>query len=270
MGKALVLPQTNFYDNRLGTVTFADIPCTGLTLDKSTATVGTTETLLATPTPSNTTDAVTWTSSDTTVATVNNGVVTAVSNGTATITATCGGYSAACSVTVNIPVKAYKNGMFQAMYNGDTLVDYMTLSNKTSDLYVAFGAANGKYPVDGKNDDPSGAKEIYPYPIPTGAKTITVARADFGALIVYYDKDAQSTFTASGFTQPYAKVITGETASSGKPTSIPSWTYDSRTFTIPNTEGIDSFTIGLKAKDSTAYSNFDASNPGITVTFGYE
>ena len=50
--------------------------------------------------------AVTWTSSDTAVATVsNNGVVTAVSNGTATITAsTANGKSATCIVTVSTPI----------------------------------------------------------------------------------------------------------------------------------------------------------------------
>ena len=43
---------------------------------------------------------VTWSSSDTSVATVTDGVVTAVDAGTATITATAGGYSATCEVTV--------------------------------------------------------------------------------------------------------------------------------------------------------------------------
>lgn len=44
----------------------------------------------------------TWSSSDPSVATVRNGVVTAVSAGTAIITATCaGGYSASCEVTVS-------------------------------------------------------------------------------------------------------------------------------------------------------------------------
>ena len=45
-------------------------------------------------------DNITWLSDDTTVATVDNGEVTAVSNGTAKITATCGNKSATCKVTV--------------------------------------------------------------------------------------------------------------------------------------------------------------------------
>ena len=42
-----------------------------------------------------------WTSSDDTVATVSDGVVTAVFNGNATITASCGDFSVACSVSIS-------------------------------------------------------------------------------------------------------------------------------------------------------------------------
>ena len=62
--------------------------------------------LTATVEPSNATNkAVTWSSSDETVATVDkNGFVTAVGGGTATITATAGEQSAECQITVNVPV----------------------------------------------------------------------------------------------------------------------------------------------------------------------
>ena len=71
-------------------------------------TAGESETLTATVAPENATDkAVTWTSSDETVATVENGEVTAVSAGTATITATAGGVSGTCAVTVNAPTSVW-------------------------------------------------------------------------------------------------------------------------------------------------------------------
>lgn len=62
---------------------------------------GETETLTAAVTPDNATDkTVVWTSSDDAVATVENGKVTAVAAGEATITATAGGKRASCAVTV--------------------------------------------------------------------------------------------------------------------------------------------------------------------------
>ena len=90
------------------TVNPATVDVTGVTLDKTSATLyingesGTnTVTLTATVTPDNATDkTVTWASNKTDVATVENGVVTAVGEGTATITASAGGKSAACTVTV--------------------------------------------------------------------------------------------------------------------------------------------------------------------------
>ena len=62
---------------------------------------GATATLTATVTPDNATDkTVTWTSADEKVAAVENGIVTAVGNGTTTITARVGDKTAVCTVTV--------------------------------------------------------------------------------------------------------------------------------------------------------------------------
>lgn len=79
------------------------IPCTGITLDQTTLTftAAGTQTLTATVTPSNTTDVVEWSSDAASVASVKNGIVTAKANGSATITATCGDYSATCAVSVS-------------------------------------------------------------------------------------------------------------------------------------------------------------------------
>ena len=77
-----------------------------MSLDKTsmTLTVGETQTLTATVAPDNAQDkSVTWSSSDATVATVDqDGKVTAVKAGTATITVTTtdGGKTATCAVTV--------------------------------------------------------------------------------------------------------------------------------------------------------------------------
>lgn len=84
-------------------------PCTGITLDKDTLTIarGETATLTATVEPADTTDKVVWSSKDDNIATVKDGVVTAVGQGETTITATCGNQTASCKVIVN---KAFLTG----------------------------------------------------------------------------------------------------------------------------------------------------------------
>ena len=88
------------------TVVAAPIEVTGVTLNKETTSIkeGETEKLIATIAPDNATDqTVTWESSDNTIATVaDNGTVTAVAKGEATITVTTtdGGETATCEVTV--------------------------------------------------------------------------------------------------------------------------------------------------------------------------
>ena len=84
-------------------VAIADVAATAIELDQTALNleVGTSATLVATLTPAEATTAVVWTSSDETVATVNNGMVNAVKAGTATITATAGeGITATCEVAV--------------------------------------------------------------------------------------------------------------------------------------------------------------------------
>lgn len=78
------------------------VSATAIKLDKSTASliVGGTVTLTATVTPTNSTDKITWTTTDANIASVSGGKVTAVAPGTATITATAGACSAKCVVTV--------------------------------------------------------------------------------------------------------------------------------------------------------------------------
>ena len=95
----------------------ADIPATGVTLDKTALTLyeGDAAKLTATVKPEDTTDkTIVWTSSDNAVATVKDGAVTAVKAGTATITAACGEAKATCAVTVKAPVApAQKDGVYQ-------------------------------------------------------------------------------------------------------------------------------------------------------------
>lgn len=85
------------------------VALTSISLSKTTVTLdpGKTASLSVSYYPSNTTASktVTWSSSNTAVARVSNGTITAVSAGTATITGTCNGKKATCRVTVNASEK---------------------------------------------------------------------------------------------------------------------------------------------------------------------
>ena len=105
------------------------VAVTGVTLDPTTAslTVGETVTLTPTVAPDDATDkTVTWTSSDESVATVADGVVTAQGAGTATITVTTtdGSKTATCEVTVTAPQPTYTITMAE----GTVDVDKWTIS----------------------------------------------------------------------------------------------------------------------------------------------
>ena len=90
----------------VGDAPVVPVPVTGVSLDKTSVTIGagSTATVVATVSPSDATNkGVTWSSSNNSVATVSGGVITGVSGGTATITATTidGGKTASCTVTVS-------------------------------------------------------------------------------------------------------------------------------------------------------------------------
>lgn len=99
----------------------AEVAVTGVTLTAETLTLevggkaeDATAMLTATVEPENATDkAVTWTSSEPTVAAVEGGKVTALAAGEATITASAGGKSASCTVTVTQHVHAAKDETYQ-------------------------------------------------------------------------------------------------------------------------------------------------------------
>ena len=126
------------------------IPVTSVALSKSSLSLveGESSTLTATVSPSDATDqTVTWTSSNTAVAKVDGGKVTAVKEGTATITASCGGKSATCTVTVKkkvIPVSSValnKSALFLLVGESSTLTAEVHPANAT-DKTVTWSSSN--------------------------------------------------------------------------------------------------------------------------------
>ena len=108
------------------------VMASAVTLDKTELNLytGDTAALTAAIQPEDTTDpTIAWTTTDTEVASVQNGVVTAGKTGTATITASCGEAKAQCAVTVKAPAEpAQKDGVYQ-IGNADELVWFVKKVN---------------------------------------------------------------------------------------------------------------------------------------------
>ena len=117
-----------------------------ISLDKTNMSVciGNTDQLTATTYPENQT--VTWSSSDESVATVSaSGVVTGVSEGTATITATYDGCSESCEVTVTIPITSISiSGGFVSSESNPYVWGSETSSSKTLTVDVLPANATQK------------------------------------------------------------------------------------------------------------------------------
>ena len=139
----------------------APVAVTEVTLDKTELSLkeGESETLTATVKPDNADDkTVTWSSSDEAVATVENGKVTAIKEGTATITAKAGEKSATCKVTVSKNVVAVtsitlnKTALSLTEGESETLTATVkpddatdkTVTWSTSDTAIATVDQNGK------------------------------------------------------------------------------------------------------------------------------
>jgi uncharacterized repeat protein (TIGR02543 family) len=144
------------------TVSATAVAVTGVSLNKSSTsiTVGETEILTATITPSGATNQnVNWSSSNTAVATVNGGTVTAVSAGSATITVSTvdGNRTATCSVTVTTPT-------YTVIYNANGGTGTMANSTHTigtSQALTANGFTRTGYLFVGWSLNSGGTGTIY-------------------------------------------------------------------------------------------------------------
>ncbi len=91
---------------------------------------------------------VTWQSSDTTVATVSDGTVTAVAAGTATITATAGGKSATCTVTVIADAVELRRSAPTVQPDGSAFLSWTAANNRKADIPCTFVV--GAFDADGR------------------------------------------------------------------------------------------------------------------------
>ena len=115
-----------------------EIPVESVSLNKTELVLATgeNETLTAIITPNNATGVVIWTNSNNSIATVdNNGKITALAEGTATITATAGGKTATCAATILKLVETINGVTFEmVIVEGGTFTMGAT-SEQGSDAY---------------------------------------------------------------------------------------------------------------------------------------
>ena len=186
------------------------IAVTGVSLDQTSASVarGGTLQLTATLSPSNAENkAVTWTSSDTSVATVSStGLVTVSSSAavgsTATITVTTadGGYTATCLVTVR--ARVWRTGTYTVAMNTQATYNQNSYSDASSGITVTCTNCSGQ-------QDGNGPNKTYYKRIGTTANngngTIAISAAGSsledcvltGATITYYNNRYTQTVSAS-------------------------------------------------------------------------
>ena len=146
------------------------VSCIGISLSPSELnfTNHESQVLTATLIPSNTTDDLSYSVSPTGIVRISDNIVTPISNGTATITATCGSQTATCSITVALPLP----DSISAVYTqGNTVVYSNTpLDNLKNNLTVTVRYSDGTSVIT-TDYTLSGTLSV-------GTSTVTVTYAD--------------------------------------------------------------------------------------------
>lgn len=267
-----------------------NVDVTGVSLNKTstTLTVGKTVTLTATVAPDDATDkSVTWSSSNTAVATVADGVVTAVAAGTATITVTTtdGSKTATCEVTVTDPATKYDltvgesaHGTVTFTVDGATATqakkdDVVTVSvtpesgyspkDVTVRAYTSWEAAGARRRAPGLLDEITVTLQI------DGTWTFTMPEANVW-VVATYTKNLQDAWIQTIADQTY----TGEaieptiTVKDGETTLVLDTDY---TVAYSNNTNAGTATVTVTAKEGSDYSGeatatFTIAKADITVT----
>ena len=195
-------------------------------------TLGATQQITGTTTPVG--GNITWSSSNTSVATVDStGLVTSVGYGTATITASCQGHTATCAVTI---AQATVTSISAVYTQSGTIYDTDSLDTLKSDLVVTASWSNGTTStVDSEDYTLSGT-------LTEGTSTITVSyggKSDTFDVTVY-----STTHTVTVIFDQARTIITDGVASSNN-----SW-YATNYTSVPNVYAKSKITNNLSVNVS--------------------
>lgn len=205
MAKTLVISGADYSDSSLDVVTFSQVvPCTALSLSPDSVSfvnIGDTATIIATPTPANTTDTLSWTSSNENVATVEDGAITIHGIGTAIITATCGEITA--TITINQSTLRVKNLKFvSGKYPNRMSAEYplLQLSNNTNATTVGQVLTDDGTDLRVRNGT---ASEIQSIRVPYGANKVrlhtTTASSSITAGLFQGDPSQRITYNTNNW-----------------------------------------------------------------------
>lgn len=265
MSKALVIKGASFAANKIETITLSEsIPCTGLSVSQTTVSfiaLNATQQLTVTKTPADTTDTVSYASSNESVATVSSsGLVTCVGVGSATITVMCGEQSVTCLVEseISMTLSEYSDG--QQFTSTDLSVDppknYASLYK-----YINKGRVYGSLTPSASGmkafavGETSVGHDYYPIMMPENTKTIEIimgSQCSISGKIYVFDSTKEQTYLSGAYNNKPAALVT-------------QYTYDvscvDKKYTFPITEDGDSFAIQVANSDITQI-------PGdVTVVF---
>lgn len=200
MGKALIL-DADFSAVALDTVAIVQdpIPCTDITLSQDTATftnVGDTVTITAALEPIDTTDTVTWTSSNDNVATVSaSGVITIHGLGTATITATCGTQTA--TVSINQTTLRFMDISTVEAYKAMSYSPAMGLASSSGDISIGKEyTGNDRLRI--YRGESKGLEAI---PVPYGTTSVTIISSErkYWSDLLYADSNVIATYSGGNY-----------------------------------------------------------------------
>lgn len=195
MAKTLIINDADFSTNKLDTVSFDTVPCTGISFDESSANVvyGTSYTITATVTPVNTTDEIVWSSNNANF-TVSNGVVTISGVGQAVITATCGQQSATVTLTSTATFDGdnydFANDMF-LQYTSD----YTSLnnSNATGECVIGRVSETGYHTLWMNQATKDVGETFCPAIIPPGSTSMKITySASYGQSVAFANMSLES------------------------------------------------------------------------------
>lgn len=242
MARTLVIKNADFSANKVTTVTFASVPCTGIAFASDTITITDQQPVEVayTVTPSDTTDSITWASSNTNVVTVSEGVLTVVGVGSCIITATCGSFSD--TVTVTVAITADLN-WYLSYYQQNAAAHVLFWASTAATFASAYGKGDqaGQYGIYNA-DDTTGNYPVIKLPGNTGRVKVSVTSASSYAndstAKIFWAKDISAQWSSNPQMAYFDTVGTAYNIT----------TETEKIITVP--EGFNAFVFGVKFASS--------------------